>query len=102
VWGVRGRCGGTLNTLLFILHTTYTHTYHRLEDLREVAALVGQQLLCVCIEYIGVVSVVRQYMVYNCVNYCDTWRALLRCSTSCARIMRRTTRIRSGFEYMGV
>jgi hypothetical protein len=28
----------------------------------------------VCVSYIGVVSVFSQYMVYNCVYYCDTYR----------------------------
>jgi hypothetical protein len=33
----------------------------------------SEEALCGVIEYIGVVSVHMQYMVYNCVDYCDTY-----------------------------
>jgi hypothetical protein len=63
------------------IHThTYTHLYAR--HLPSVLPLclclrrgeggvdrIAERCICMCIEYIGVVSVVSQYIVYNCVYY---------------------------------
>jgi hypothetical protein len=49
-----------------------------LRSMRSLA--LRRSVNCICIEYIGVVSVVSQY---NCVYYCDTCYIRLRRSVNC-------------------
>jgi hypothetical protein len=88
------------NTIYYILYTLYSilYTYTPLYTLiyayillyiiqvvrgmRAFAEAREDQVCIICIICIGVVCsicVVIQYMVYNCVYYCDTWYEGLRC-----------------------